>query len=72
MVISYEIAFMDIEPGPPFCPFDYLSVQKMEEGEWVRQERIVKSWPTDRCGQSDSHRVVPISEFEVGIGKRCG
>ena len=37
MVISYEIPFMDIEPGPPFCPFDYLQVEKWEDGDWVRQ-----------------------------------
>jgi len=24
--ISYEIAYLDLEPGPPFCPFDYLQV----------------------------------------------
>ena len=33
--LSYEIAYMDIEPGPPFCPFDYLAVEKEVNGEWV-------------------------------------
>lgn len=37
MVISYEIPFMDIEPGPPFCPFDYLQVEKWQDDDWVIQ-----------------------------------
>lgn len=37
MKIAYEIAFLDLEPGPPFCPFDYLSVEKMVGEEWVTQ-----------------------------------
>ena len=29
--LTYEIAYIDIEPGPPFCPFDYLTVEKEDE-----------------------------------------
>ena len=37
-MIAYEIAFLDLEPGPPFCPFDYLRVEKMVDDEWVVQK----------------------------------
>ena len=35
--IAFEIAFLDLEPGPPFCPFDYIDVEKMIDGEWQTQ-----------------------------------
>jgi hypothetical protein len=35
--IAYEIAYLDLEPGPPFCPFDYLEVMKKVNGEFVPQ-----------------------------------
>ena len=37
LTISYEIAFLDLEPGPPFCPFDYLEIEKEVDGEFVRK-----------------------------------